>query len=66
MPHHIVLAPLAVIYALLIAVCGLQSTAIVLAGATSFAVLAYAFVPPQRPHDAAPRAGSRIATDQGD
>lgn len=66
MPHHIVLAPLAVIYALLTAVCGLQSTAMVLTAAASFAVLAYAFVPPQRPYDAAPRAGSRTASDQGD
>jgi hypothetical protein len=44
-PHRIIIAPLAAIYVLLAAVCGIESTAVVLAAAGIFAVLAYAFAP---------------------
>jgi hypothetical protein len=44
-PHHIMIAPLAAIYTLLTAVCGIEAAALVLGAAGIFAVLAYAFVP---------------------
>jgi hypothetical protein len=58
-PHRIIIAPLAAIYALLTALCGIEATAIVLAVAGAFAVLAYAFVPPVRARTDTHVAGSR-------
>jgi hypothetical protein len=66
MPHRIMLVPLAIIYAFLTAVCGLQSTGIVLAAAAVFAVLAYAFVPDRLPRHAGRIVGSHTPTEQGD
>jgi hypothetical protein len=58
-PHHIIIAPLAIIYVLLTAVCGIEATALVLGATAIFAVLAYAFVPPVRAPGSAHIAGSR-------
>ena len=44
-PHCIIVAPLAAIYALLIAVCGIEAAAIVLGTSGTFAVLIYVFTP---------------------
>lgn len=58
-PHRIIIAPLAAVYALLTAVCGIEATAIVLAVTGVFALLAHAFVAPVRARTDTPIAGSR-------